>query len=329
MRNEMEDVGALDRCTYLGSSDCAAILGVSPWGTPLTVYKEKIGEGDQRTKDELDFFEFRKDHEDVIIKRLIRSYYAKIIYRNRRFKHPVYDFIAAEIDFEFEVTAEIIELCPSIPIELLGTIQNGECKSSHPLAGAKFGDEGTDEIPIEYAAQSMHGLGVTNRQICLYAVLCGDEFATYVLHRDQETIREITKKEVDFWHNHVLPRVPPEPINNEDLKVLFAKHKGRPVDLDDEAMKAYERLKYLRSAARSIEKEQDELKFQIGLHVARQWGLSAIEEAEDNAALNYAGAKVGSWNAQCRSSIDSKRLAKERPDIASEYMKTSHFRVIR
>lgn len=326
----MEDVGALDRSTYIGSSDCAAILGLSDWGTPLSVYKEKIGEGEPPTPEKLEFFEGRKELEPIIIGRLIRQYGAKVLYVNRRFKHPDFAFIAAEIDFEFEVTPEIIESCPSIPRELIGTIQNGECKTSHPWAGAKFGDEGTDEIPIQYAAQSMHGLAVTGRQLCLYAVLTGfDQFSTYVLHRDPETICEIMKKEMDFWYKNVVSRVPPEPINNEDLKVLFAKHKGRPVDLDDEAMKAYERLKYLRSAASSIEKEQEELKFQIGLHVARQWGLSAIEEAEDNAVLNYAGAKIGSWKSQSRCGIDSKRLSKDKPEIAAEYMKTSHFRVIR
>ena len=40
-----QDVGQLDRRTYLGSSDVAAILGLSKWKTPVDVYFEKIGQG--------------------------------------------------------------------------------------------------------------------------------------------------------------------------------------------------------------------------------------------------------------------------------------------
>ena len=43
-------VGQLDRSTYLGGSDVAAILGISPWRTPLDVYLDKI----QPRKEETD-----------------------------------------------------------------------------------------------------------------------------------------------------------------------------------------------------------------------------------------------------------------------------------
>lgn len=38
-----------DRRTYLGGIDCAAILGLSPWKTPLDVYESKIAEGPQES----------------------------------------------------------------------------------------------------------------------------------------------------------------------------------------------------------------------------------------------------------------------------------------
>ena len=36
-------VGQLDRATYLGGSDVAAILGVSPWTTPFMLFQKKTG----------------------------------------------------------------------------------------------------------------------------------------------------------------------------------------------------------------------------------------------------------------------------------------------
>lgn len=35
-------VGQLDRQTYLGGSDVAAVLGLSPYRTPLDVYLDKV-----------------------------------------------------------------------------------------------------------------------------------------------------------------------------------------------------------------------------------------------------------------------------------------------
>jgi len=41
--NAPQSVGQLDRTTYLGGSDVAAILGVSPWTTPFMLFQKKTG----------------------------------------------------------------------------------------------------------------------------------------------------------------------------------------------------------------------------------------------------------------------------------------------
>lgn len=323
------NVGELDRMTYLGGSDAAAIIGMSDWGTPLTVYKDKIGEGEPLTEEELNFFEDRKELEPIILGRLARRRDVNIVAANHRYVHPKYDFIAAEIDFEFEVTAEVCESCPGIPTSLIGTIQNGEIKTSLPFAAAKFGDEGTDEIPIQYCAQSTHGLMVTGREICLYAVMTGiDQLATYVLHRDQEIIDGLLAKEVNFWHGNVLARIPPEPMDNDDLMILFKKHNGKPVELDDDTMNALNRLYFLRSAQKMAKEEEEEIKFQIGIYIAREWGLMAPEEVTDNALLMYEGQEVSKWRKQRGAHLDQKKLAIDHPKLHAEYMKEHWFRVI-
>ncbi|MFU7797208.1 YqaJ viral recombinase family protein, partial [Pseudomonas aeruginosa] len=42
MTAALASVGALDRTKYLGGSDVAGILGISPWRTPLDVYLDKV-----------------------------------------------------------------------------------------------------------------------------------------------------------------------------------------------------------------------------------------------------------------------------------------------
>ena len=40
----------MNRRTYLGGSDTAAILGLSPWKSPLELYLEKIGEAPEQDR---------------------------------------------------------------------------------------------------------------------------------------------------------------------------------------------------------------------------------------------------------------------------------------
>ena len=35
-----------ERKNYIGGSDCAAVLGMSRWGSPLTVWMEKTGQSE-------------------------------------------------------------------------------------------------------------------------------------------------------------------------------------------------------------------------------------------------------------------------------------------
>lgn len=45
----LASVGALDRTKYLGGSDVAGILGISPWRTPLDVYLDRSSRAPARS----------------------------------------------------------------------------------------------------------------------------------------------------------------------------------------------------------------------------------------------------------------------------------------
>jgi predicted phage-related endonuclease len=327
--DHLTDVGELDRTQYLGGSDAANILGFG-FKTPLETYLEKIGQGEEITEEKQAFFDRRKRNEPRVLEELVLERKLKIVRTGARYRHPSNDFMAAEIDFEFLVDDNALQYCPGIPEDLLGTIQNGEIKTVHPFAAGQFGEEGTDDIPISYCSQSMYGLAITNRNICLYGVMVGlDNLSTYVLHRDDEVIRGMGIKLFSFWNENVLKRVPPDPINNDDLKILFANKNGRPVELDSETLAQLERLRYLRSMKSSCEKEEGELKFQIGFYIAKAWGINSADNAEDNAVLTHNGAEVGKWRKQATSRLDGKALESAHPDIAKKFKKNSYFRVLK
>jgi putative phage-type endonuclease len=319
----LASVGEKDRRTYLGGSDVAAVLGIDPYGkTPLTCYLAKIGEL-QGTIDaeKKKFLARRKRWESPIVEMLREEFDGKIVAVNQRYVDPEHDFLAAEIDFEWA--------------DADGVIQNGEIKTVSPFAfneGAGWGAAGSDEIPVHYHAQVMHGLMVTGRQTCILAAMAGlDTMVFYRIERDDETISGMREAEVSFWRDHVLAKVPPEPITMSDAMRLFNRRKGRPVELDDEAAEAFENLRLVRDKIKAFEGDQAALELLVAKFVCKAWSVdeTLIEVVADNALLTHSGATLGKWAAGKGSHLDQARLASEYPEIKKALTVEHFFRSFR
>lgn len=335
----------VDRAKFLGGSDAAAVLKVSPWGTPLDVFLEKTG---QATK-EIDparekLFRRGKRLEPVVIDMLIEEYGINVTKRStpaepNRYADPEHAFLAVEVDFEWEVQQADIDRW-ALDQALLGTTQNGEVKTVHPFASGKFGEADTDEIPVEYAAQGMDGLMVTGRKLCLFAVLVGaDNLTTYILKRDNETIAAMRPILVGFWKNNVLAGVPPDPVNLPDVTKLLMRRPSIKVEASAEAIGWLGEFEDAKSRARVALEVVEEMKFQIGKFmlgadaivrpVGARGGKSPVEPTAAAKAIaheltiNTEPALV--INLQQQSRIDTDKVRKEHPDVAAECSKELKF----
>lgn len=319
---QAQNVGEIDRRTYLGGSDAAAILGLDPYGkTPLTVYLAKIGElGGTPDPEKEKFFRRRKRFEEPIVAMLREEFGGEIVAMNARYIDPEHDFLAAEIDFEWA--------------DADGVIQNGEIKTVSPFAfneGAGWGEAGTDQIPIHYHCQVMHGLMVKGRQVCILAALAGlDTMVFYRIERDEETIAAMREAEVRFWREHVEARVPPEPTTMADAMRLFARRNGRPVDLDEETFAALERLRAARGGSKAYDEQADEESLAVAKFIAKAWGVADGEElSEDNAVLYFNGKKVATWARGRSTSLDQKNMRAAHPEIVAQFTRENYFRAFR
>lgn len=262
---------AIDRKQFIGGSDAAAILGVSPWTTRLDLYLIKTGQRAEVVDPAREkLFRRGKRLEPVVVDMLVDEYAVKVTQRStpaqpNRYVDPEQRMLAAEIDFEWEVTPAIAARF-DLPKDLVGTIQNGEVKTVHPFASAKFGDAETDEVPIEYAAQAMHGLMVTGRQVCMFAVMVGaDNLTVYFIRRDEATITGMRAQELTFWHHHIEGGVEPEPVNLPDvLELLRRREKAIRVEGDLATIEAWQEFIEVRDTVRAGEERIEDLKFQIG-----------------------------------------------------------------
>lgn len=309
------------RENYLGSSNAAAVLGLGAYGaTPLTVYQEKTGQATEETDHGRELFlRRRKRWEGPIVEMLREEFDGQIVAVNRRYRDREDEFLAAEIDFEW--------------LDHDGSVQNGEIKTVSPFAFGErhgWGDEGSDEIPIHYACQSMDGLMVTRRRACIIAAMVGlDSMIFYRLDRDEEVIAQMRIKLRDFWHNNVLARVPPEPLNLEDCKNLLLRMRGRPVEVDDHVAGLLDQYRQIKSSQKILDDQEKDIRLDILKFINRQWAFEPEAGVEDNAVLLRGGVQLASYNLQRSTRIDVTTLKEEAPEIAEKFSKTSQTRVLR
>lgn len=246
----------IDRTQFIGGSDAAAILGISPWKSALQLYLEKIGDAvDDVSPEKQRVFARGKRWEPVVVEMLVddlqdRGHDVQIISRNARYQDREFPFLACELDLELLIDGEEC---------------NAEMKTVHAFAAKAWGDPGTDEIPIYYAAQAMHGLMINPRQKCIVAALIGaDDLRIHQIERDDETIAGIRAKELAFWQR-VQDRNPPDPETAADVKWLYAKDAGEVAEADDELLRLIGELHFQKTTAKHAEAAIDRISTQIKL----------------------------------------------------------------
>lgn len=291
----------MDRKGYIGGSDVAAILGVSKWKTAYQLWLEKTGQAEDEPINEQRerVFARGKRLEPVVLDMLADETGLEITARNQRYKDADMPFMACEIDAEAGDT-------------------NIEIKTVHPFAAKDWGEEGTDEIPVWYTAQVMHGLAVTRRKECIVAALIGaDDLRIHRVEYDDEAVELIRNKVRWFWTDCVLGGMAPEPANLDDVRRMFARDIGTEITATVDVRNAVLRLRGISEQIKALDAEADELKTQVQAHMG------------DAAVLTWDGRKLATWKTQQRKSLDQKAFAEALPDIAEQFKRVSETRVFR
>ncbi len=217
-------VGQLDRSTYLGGSDVAAILGVSPWATPFMLFQKKTGAYvEELTPAKRRILERGARWEPIVLEMLVdeledRGHDVEVIATGQRYLDPECSFLAAEIDAELIVDGEPV---------------NGEMKTAGYFAAGAWGEYDSNEVPIYYLAQVMHGLMIQPRRRAVVAAVTGFDERPMIrwVDRDEETIAAIRAREIEFW-DRIQRGDAPDPITPEDVKWLYPKDSGKPLEAD-------------------------------------------------------------------------------------------------
>ncbi len=236
-------------------------------------------------------------------------------------------FLAAEIDFEWEPTKAMLDAFPEV--KTTGNRGNGEVKTVHPFGAGVYGEAGTDEIPVQYACQAMHGLGVTDRETTLVPLLVGsDNLRLYHVNRNEELIAEMRKRCEFFWHTYVLPKVPPPPTTIGDVHKLLKVRNDVRVQADEEMLELVSKLVDASEAKSKAEKAAEFAQFDV---IRKLVGPKAQEEKtmEGRHIIVRGNQELVTVTLQGRENVSAKDLKVAHPDIYAQFAKLSTFFVCR
>lgn len=259
-----------DRTKFIGGSDVAAILGISPWKSIVDLYMDKIT---PRVSDGRNMAAKRRGSrlEPYIIDMIKEEHGLEIVATNQRYIDAGLPFLASEIDAEYSD---------------VDGYQNIEIKTVHPFKAKEWGEHDTDNLPLHYVAQVQHGLGVTGRDRCRVFALIGDELKPYVVERDNETIEALREHCTNFWMNHVMPQVmPPLDYKHKDiietLKRLYPGSDGTVLD----ATAMHEHWRAVYETATDMVKKYEGILDGAKAHLLSEMGQAAAIKFEDGKAF--------------------------------------------
>jgi putative phage-type endonuclease len=195
---------AIDRKTFIGGSDIAAVMGLSRWKTPLRLWAEKTGKLEPPDLSDIERVEIGVELEEYVARKFERKTGFKVRRDNRDIRHPQYGYMRVHID-RLVLDGESIL----------------ECKTTSAWMLKDW--EGTD-IPQEYVLQTMWGMGLLKRQRGFIAVLIGGQrFMWKEIVFDQGLFNRMVVSAKDFWENYVEADIPPMAMadDNETLSELY------------------------------------------------------------------------------------------------------------
>lgn len=280
----------------IGGSDAGAICGLNPYVSPIAVYMDKTEDVINNIDNEV--MKQGRDLENYVAQRFMEATGLKVRRSNFIYVHKEYPFMLANIDRM--IVGENIGL---------------ECKTASPYSINKWKD---GEIPSHYLIQCYHYMAVTGAEAWYIAVVIfGNEFKYIKIERDEEIIENLIKIEKDFWNNHVLPRIIPEPDGSESADKLISKYFNQVISDSKIQLQGFddklERREELTELINKLDIEKKKIEQELKLH---------MKEAEVAISNKY---KV-SWKNTIASRLDSSRLKTEMPDIYKKYSNPSSYR---
>lgn len=292
----------------LGASDVAAVLGVSPWGSPWSVWADKVSPADDDEPNAAQEF-------GLLAEPIVKAYFERrtaltVTDEQSRHEHPDMPWLRCTLD--------------------------GIVRDDHGdivgLYEAKTTNEGKWEtIPLHYQCQGQAQMAVTGAQRVWFAVLHFPfgrfDFQWYVLERDDADIATLLDACSTFWNDHVLTGVPPAADAHQATAPAITSWYDEPdlagcVEADDDLAERIARINALKAATAAMSVEIAEHENTIRAALGDATTLTHGFDAKGRPVV------VATWREQERHSTDTAALKAAHPELAAEFERTTTTRTL-
>jgi putative phage-type endonuclease len=300
MKNHPE----IEQIQGIGGSDIAALLGLSPYKSPLALWAQKVGHPVRKPIEgvHLRFGQFVEPFVALEYERITGLH---TVEHTPPLLHPDNEFMYGHLD-------RLVVPSPETPAVVDGVVTAEtllECKTTSIFNKDEWGQEGSDQVPNAYLLQCAWYMAITGCARADIAVLLGNQdFRLYRIHRDEKLEGLMIDQAKRFWFDHVLARVPPEPQTINDVKLLFPQEQpNQSVEASPDVVDALQQLKELQNTSQALEEKAEAIKIKI---------MQAMGQAE---RLSLNGQVLATWKStRPTQRIDTQAIKTRYPEIANE-----------
>lgn len=286
------------RTKGIGGSDVSIIAGINPFKSVHQLWLEKTGQMEPE-EGSSEYTHFGTLLEPIVRKEFTERTGIKVRQKHMLLQSEEYPFMFADLD---GVINEGGELC----------IFEAKTASAYKQ---EVWEEGT---PAPYILQVQHYMAVTGaKKTYIAALVGGNHFFWHEIERDEEMIGKIIAMEKYFWETHVLGGVEPVPDGSEAttnyFNAKFSHSNGETIELPDEVLPICDEYEKISRQLKELETAKNAVGNQL---------KSYLKEAE----VGTVGDRKITWKSISKSTVDTKRLKSEQPDIYTSYLTQSQYR---
>ena len=237
----------------LGGSEIAGVLGYEAFSTAVEIWQDKISSQVEETilrpdNNTAGMYWGKVLEEHIIdVYRLVKDTRVTSKKANGddldQFYHPQYPWLIANVD------------------GIAHTKEHGdiilEVKAWNFDVENVWGEDGTDNIPIQYVFQVQHYMNVLNMPMAHVVLKLGAQTRFFKIPRSNEMINGMHADLKHFWFENVQKKIPPDPSNLKDVSLIYNKSNDKEKEATIDQIEEVKNIRKLRNEISTLTKTLD------------------------------------------------------------------------
>lgn len=318
------------RRNYVGASDVAAVMGVSPFASAADVWAEKVHGTTDLSSDAAEL--------GSALEAGVRAMAdAKLGPTKKQAPFRVLEGTRLGVTLDAYLEGSGGDAIVPVEIKTAGLL------NPHSPFLSEWGAEYTDEVPAHYLLQVMAQIAATGASHgWIGALIAGRGFSVYRINRDDELIGIMLESIAGFWRSVEARERPSDSVASVEVLARIVRRPGSVAPMPDAMLEDVVRWRYAAAAARAADKAADAAKARViaWLDDCEAAALDAdalpADVAEALVAVEpnvkpetLAGRVAVTYLEQKRSGVDLEAVERDHPGLLARYRRDSVFRVLR